>query len=128
MQQHTETTPQPQILKTMLESEKWATAAMDSMMRDPDAGPHIRNNEPLQALMKGFFMMGVDIARSECQNAVVDTVNAYLKIPAGAPGSTTPEQEVKAIFLSAVNQILKVGTKTVTMKVESKSNLIFKGG
>jgi hypothetical protein len=113
-------------LKTMLESEKWADAALTSMMNDKEVGIHIKNNEPLQALMKGFFMMGVDIARSECQNAVIDTVNAYLKIPQGAPGSTTPEQEVKAIFLSAISQILKVGTRTVTAKHEAKSSLIFK--
>jgi hypothetical protein len=115
------------LLVSMLESEKWAMAALDSMMNDKDVGAHIKNNEPLQGLMKGFFLMGVDIARSECQNAVIDTVNAYLKIPQGAPGTTTPEQEVKAIFLSAVNQILKVGTKNVTMETNKKSNLIYRG-
>lgn len=131
MSQHTDFSvgrpfPKPVEYVALLESEKWAEVAMEAMMNDPSVGEFIKANEPLQGLMKGFFLMGVEITRTECQNATVDTVNAYNKIP-GESKATTTKQEVEAVALMIVDRILKVGTKTVQMPKKEKSNLIFKG-
>jgi hypothetical protein len=120
LEQPTEQKP----MTVIMESEKWADAALESMMSDQEIGIHIKNNEPLQGLMKGFFLMGVDIAKGECQNAVIDAVQSEV----GPTIAVHKEAREMATALGklAIEKIKNVGSKNIaTVKKEKSSGLIF---